>query len=128
MHYIACNNNYIFKLKGKLMNIKNIDAPNGNIILKLSGEMDALGCSKIRPNLEEIANQTHPHTVLDINKISFIDSSGIGAIVFLFKRLREQGRSMEIIGVQGQPQELMKLLRIDAAIPVTVNIERQQEI
>lgn len=101
------------------MNIENIDAPNGNVIIELSGEMDALGCSKIRQDLEAITKQQHQHTVLDVNKISFIDSSGIGAIVFLFKRLKEQGRSMEITGVQGQPQELMKLLRIDAAIPVS---------
>ena len=110
------------------MNINNIETENGNLVIQLSGEMDALGCSKIRPNLEEIANQTHLHTVLDINQISFIDSSGIGAIVFLFKRLKQQGRSLEIIGVQGQPQELMTLLRIDAAIPVTATIDRQLEV
>ena len=111
------------------MNIENIDATNGNVIIKLSGEMDALGCSKIRPNLEALARQQHRHTVVDINQISFIDSSGIGAIVFLFKRLKEQGRSMEIIGVQGQPQELMKLLRIDSAIPLSIAAysDQQQE-
>lgn len=111
------------------MNIENIDATNGNLIIKLNGEMDALGCSKIRPDLEEVTNQQHLHTVLDLNKISFIDSSGIGAIVFLFKRLKEQGRSMEIVGVQGQPQELMRLLRIDAAIPVSdaADIDHKQE-
>lgn len=111
------------------MNIENMNAADGNKILKLSGEMDALGCSTIRPDFEELIKQQHLHTVLDINKISFIDSSGIGAIVFLFKRLKEQGRSMEIIGVQGQPQELMKLLRIDSAIPVSSadSIERKLE-
>jgi len=101
------------------MNIKNSKTENGNIILKLSGEMDALGCSKIREDLESVAEQQNQHTILDINQINFIDSSGIGAIVFLFKRLKEQGRTLEIIGVQGQPQELMTLLRIDSAIPIS---------
>lgn len=110
------------------MNIKNIDAANGNVIIQLSGEMDALGCSKIRPDLEALSRQTHPHTVIDIKQISFIDSSGIGAIVFLFKRLKEQGRSMEIVGVQGQPQELMKLLRIEAAIPLTIAANSEQQL
>ncbi|MFT6139428.1 MAG: anti-anti-sigma factor [Psychromonas sp.] len=111
------------------MNIKNIETTNNNVIIQLSGEMDALGCSKIRPNLEALSKQAYPHTVLDIEQVSFIDSSGIGAIVFLFKRLKEQGRTMEIVGVQGQPQELMKLLRIDAAIalsminPATLKLE-----
>ncbi len=111
------------------MNIEQFDTAKNNLMIKLSGEMDALGCSKIRPNLEEITTLQHQHIVLDISSISFIDSSGIGAIVFLFKRLKEQGRSMEIIGVQGQPQELMKLLRIDSAIPLSLalNVETQQE-
>ena len=101
------------------MNIKNTLDSNGNLIVQLTGEMDALGCSQIRKDFEALTQQTHHHTLLDINNINFIDSSGIGAIVFLFKRLKEQGRTLEIIGVQGQPQELMKLLRIDSAIPIT---------
>ncbi|WP_028863923.1 STAS domain-containing protein [Psychromonas aquimarina] len=111
------------------MNIERFDTAKNNLMVKLSGEMDALGCSKIRPNLEEITTQNHHHIILDISSISFIDSSGIGAIVFLFKRLKEQGRSMEITGVQGQPQELMTLLRIDCAIPLTPAItpDAQQE-
>lgn len=98
------------------MNIELLESENKNLIIKLSGEMDAHGCSKIRSNLEQVAQQKYPHIIIDLNSVSFIDSSGIGAIVFLFKRLKEQSRSMEIIGVQGQPKELMKLLRMDTAI------------
>jgi len=98
------------------MNIEQLDTANNHLIIKLSGEMDAQGCSVIRPQLEDVCNQNQPHIIIDINSVSFIDSSGIGAIVFLFKRLKEKNRSMEIIGVRGQPKELMKLLRIDSAI------------
>ena len=108
------------------MNIQHIDTPDGNLMIKLSGEMDALGCSKIRPVLEAITNNNHLHIILDINQIEFIDSSGIGAIVFLFKRLKAQSRTMEIIGVQGQPQELMTLLRIDSAIPITITLKASE--
>jgi len=98
------------------MNIEQLISDNDNLTVKLSGEMDAQGCSEIRPRLEEVMQQKQPHIVIDVSAVSFIDSSGIGAIVFLFKRLKEQNRSMEIIGVQGQPKELMLLLRMDSAI------------
>jgi len=97
------------------MNIEQLVNDN-NLMITLSGEMDAQGCTEIRPRLEEIMLQKEPHIVIDVSAVSFIDSSGIGAIVFLFKRLKEQNRSMEIIGVQGQPKELMLLLRMDSAI------------
>ena len=31
------------------MNIECIDTPDGDLVVKLCGEMDALGCTKIRP-------------------------------------------------------------------------------
>ena len=108
------------------MNIKQVNTSNNKLLILLTGEMDANGCSKIRPDLEAITEQHQPHIVLDISGISFIDSSGIGAIVFLFKRLKEQQRSMGIIGVQGQPHELMTLLHIDSAIPL--NSGHDQEV
>ncbi|PKG37916.1 STAS domain-containing protein [Psychromonas sp. Urea-02u-13] len=108
------------------MNIKQVNSSNEHLVIILTGEMDADGCSKIRPDLEAVTQQTQIHIVLDISGISFIDSSGIGAIVFLFKRLKEQQRTMGIIGVQGQPKELMTLLRIDSAIPL--NSGHDQEL
>lgn len=100
------------------MNIEQFDVINNNLMVKLSGEMDAQGCTTIRPTLDKITELAQAHIVIDISKVNFIDSSGIGAIVFLFKRLKTQNRSLEIIGVQGQPKELMLLLRMDSAIPL----------
>ena len=108
-----------------MMDIKQLDTTD-NITIELSGEMDAQGCSTIRPDLEQVTNQSQPHIIIDMSSVSFIDSSGIGAIVFLFKRLKSQNRSMEIIGVQGQPKELMLLLRMDSAI--TLHCEPDQEV
>ncbi|WP_323795508.1 STAS domain-containing protein [Nisaea sp.] len=54
---------------------------------------------------------------LDMSKTDFIDSSGIGAIVFLYKRLVMQSRTLELHGVNGQPRDLIAMLRLDRAIP-----------
>ncbi len=102
------------------MDLECMDTPCGDLVVKLCGEMDALGCTKIRTELERITDTENINVSLDLSQVSFLDSSGIGAIVFLYKRLKAQGRTLIIVGVQGQPQELMKLLRIDSAIPVKV--------
>ncbi len=101
------------------MNLECIDTSGGNLVVKLCGEMDALGCTKIRTGLEQITDTENTNVSLDLSQVSFLDSSGISAIVFLYKRLKAQGRTLIIVGVQGQPQELIKLLRIDSAIPVS---------
>ncbi|MBV1920856.1 MAG: STAS domain-containing protein [Pseudomonadales bacterium] len=95
-------------------------SPNGDLVLSLSGEMDAHGCSQIKSILEEIVSSVQtPNVLLDLNDVEFIDSSGIGAIVYLFKRLKAQHQTLVIRGVHGQPKELMELLRVGSAIPIS---------
>lgn len=101
------------------MMIEHHEQQNGTLMLKLAGEMDAAGCALVRDDLEEIVSSAPQQgLVLDISAVTFLDSSGIGMIVFLFKRLKADGRSFRIVNVGGQPRELMQLLRIEKAIPV----------
>lgn len=92
----------------------------GSLIVDLEGELDAEGSSKIRKALENIAlaDTADDIVFLDLFKVNFIDSSGIGTIVFLFKQLKENNRQLNIVGVHGQPREILELLRIHKAIPV----------
>lgn len=95
-------------------------ATNSNLVIQLHGDMDATGCSEIRSTLQGIIN-THSKReaiALDLSHVTFLDSSGIGVIVFLYKRLKSQNCSLEIINTHGQPLEFIKLLRIDSTIPV----------
>jgi len=98
-----------------------------DLVLELHGEFDAQGSAEIRQELEEIASETRPEIVfLDLQNVVFIDSSGVGAIVFLYKRLKENSRSLEITGAHGQPRELLELLRVHKAIPVALGNEDHQ--
>ena len=93
----------------------------GDLVIELHGEFDALGSTEIRPTLDSVLHETDPeHVFLDIHNVSFIDSSGVGAIVYLYKRLKENSRKLRISGAQGQPRELLELLRIHKAIPLVL--------
>ena len=101
------------------MNLEITSNSNEDLVINLHGEMDAVGCSQLRPDLEQIASsETKQNVVLNMGQVNFLDSSGVGVIVFLYKRLKAQSRGLEIYGAQGQPQELMELLRIDKVIPI----------
>ena len=42
-----------------------------------------------------------------------VDSSGVGALVSLYKRVRAQGGDVVITGLRDQPLAIFKLLRLD---------------
>jgi len=92
---------------------------SGDYTIKLIGEFDAHGCREIREQLDNMALSCGQKKLsVDMKDVSFIDSSGVGAIVFLFKRIRATGGNMCLINVHSQPQELLSLLRVHEAITV----------
>ena len=83
------------------------------VTLVISGELGALTVSEIRPELDQIVADGDKRVVVDLRGLRLVDSSGVGAIVSLFKRVRAEGRQFEVTGVQGQPLQIFQVLRLD---------------
>lgn len=88
------------------------------VLVALEGEFDALAVSDARPTLEGIIANTDANVVLDFTKVNFLDSSGVGCLVFLFKRLYALKRTLTLQGLHDQPRRLVQSLRIDRAMTV----------
>lgn len=92
---------------------------SGDYTAKLVGEFDAQGCREVRKDLEAVVDKCGNNLLaLDMTDVSFIDSSGVGAIVFLFKRIKAGGGDLALVNVHSQPHELLTLLRVNEAITV----------
>ncbi|PKF49772.1 STAS domain-containing protein [Enterovibrio nigricans] len=101
------------------MQIETIKQEDGSQLIRINGDMDSQGCTELQPEFDHLVNnETLQDTTISLAGVDFLDSSGIGAIVFLFKRLKAKGKSLSLIEVHGQPMEIIRLLRIDSAIPV----------
>jgi anti-anti-sigma factor len=90
--------------------------------LMIQGPFDALAADKLRPEFDRLATHGSGDLTLDLSGVDFIDSSGIGAIVFLYKRMIGQKRRLEVTGLDGQPRDLFRFLRIDRTIPVVERV------
>jgi len=90
-----------------------ITRKEGVVTLKVAGELDALSVTNLRPSVDGLANEEPKHVVVDLGGLRLIDSSGVGAIVSLFKRVRAYGGRFEVCDVQGQPLSVFKVLRLD---------------
>lgn len=89
-------------------------------VLPIIGQFDALAVEKLRPSFADIAEKEQRDVRLDLSNVNFIDSSGIGAIVFLYKRVSARDKTLTITGLHGQPLDLIRFLRIDKTIPIEI--------
>ncbi len=95
-------------------------------ILTLKGNLDALTAPELRPTIEDLVAIRKTKVVFDLKGLTLIDSSGVGAIVSLFKRVRMLGGDVKIAGLVNQPKEIFRLLRLDRAFDLFETVEEAQ--
>lgn len=92
------------------------------VTYKMADDMDADFMASIRLDLEKLADGDED-VVLDVSDVTFIDSSGIGGTVFLYKRLATQGRKLKLRGLAGQPLQMLRYLRLTELLALSVDGE-----
>jgi anti-sigma B factor antagonist len=77
------------------------------------GELDALSAPELRPVFDRLVEDGRRDITIDLSELRLIDSSGVGALVGLYKRTRAQGGSVRFVGLNSQPLVIFKMLRLD---------------
>jgi anti-sigma B factor antagonist len=91
----------------------------GSTVLRVRGELDALSCPELRLVVDTLAAQEKCVVVVDLSELRLIDSSGVGVMVSLYKRVRANGGDVRFVGVTAQPLVIFKLLRLDRAFELS---------
>ena len=89
---------------------------NGVVSLQIEGELDAVTVAQIRPAIDALVAERLPIVVVDVSRLRLIDSSGVGALVFLYKHAKEYGGVVTVQGLRDQPLSIFKLLRLDRVL------------
>jgi anti-sigma B factor antagonist len=87
--------------------------------LRIEGTLDAVTAPDLRGVIDKLVAEKRASVTLDLSALRLIDSSGVGVIVSLFKRVRAHGGEVKIVGLNDQPRAVFKLLRLDRVFPVT---------
>ena len=82
-----------------------------NLIVSIDGELDLETSPEFRAVVEEKLNhyKTIRHLILDLKKVHFIDSSGLGVILGRLKRISQEGGRLSAINVSDQVKRIFEL-------------------
>src|SRR6266540_3332843 len=94
----------------------NLNTQEDSAVLSIGGELDALSVCDLRPVINRIGEEQPSKVLIDLSHLRLIDSSGVGAIVALFKKVKAYEGSLAVVGVQEQPLAILRLLRLDRVL------------
>ena len=82
---------------------------DGKTIVAVGGEIDVYTAPKLRDKITELVGNGDYNLVIDMEKVDFLDSTGLGVLVGGLKKVRAHDGSMRLICNQ---ERLLKIFRI----------------
>ncbi|WP_157109951.1 anti-sigma F factor antagonist [Thermanaeromonas toyohensis] len=89
------------------------------LIARIKGEVDLSTAERLRQELEASLDHARAHLLyLDLEGVSFMDSSGLGVILGRYRRLSQKGGKVVICRPQPQVRRLLDLSGLSKIIDI----------
>ena len=78
-------------------------------VVEVGGEVDVYTAPRLRDRLNEVVGSGQQHLVVDLGRVDFLDSTGLGVLVGVYRRLSRAGGSLVLVCPH---ERLLKIFRI----------------
>lgn len=98
----------------------NLTCEETNSVLLITAEdsrIDASVAIQFKDSMRELTKDQTGRIVVDMTKVDFVDSSGLGAIVAAMKQL-DSGQKLELAGLSPTVGKVFRLTRMDSVFKI----------
>ena len=74
--------------------------------VRVKGEIDIYSCPQLNKNLLAMIEEGHPHLILNLDHVNYVDSTGLGTIAHAARTLAEQKGHISVVCQNSQIKTL----------------------
>ncbi len=91
----------------------------GVVVVGVDGQLIVGNRQELKQKVLDALEAGDKKFVIDFSKTGYIDSSGLGVLVSLSKKIREQGGDLRLAGLNEDLQTLFELTKLDTLFSIT---------
>lgn len=99
------------------MNLHSTYHDTVNLIAVDDARIDSAVALRFKDDMRSLTEQGPDHIVLDLSRVTFVDSSGLGAIVASMKQLGP-GKRLDLAGLTPDVAKVFRLTRMDTVFTI----------
>ena len=92
-------------------------------VVEVGGEIDVYTAPRLREQLVDLVADGKYHLVVDMERVDFLDSTGLGVLVGGLKRVRTQDGSLRLVCTQDRILKIFRITGLDKVFPVFASVE-----
>jgi anti-sigma B factor antagonist len=97
-------------------------------IVDIQGDMDLYNSTEVRRVFMKIMEKKIERLVLNFEAVDYIDSSGIGALIFICSTAKKANIKLAITYVRGAVKKAMQLTKLIGYLPITADLNRALDL
>ncbi|HEU4895479.1 MAG TPA: STAS domain-containing protein [Acidimicrobiia bacterium] len=105
------------------LSIASSELPGGWLCIAVTGEIDLATVPELESAIDSVLTDNSHSLVVDLRETSFMDSTGLKALVMAHRRFDENGRQFAIAVSGGPVSRLIDLSGVEGSIRVVETID-----
>lgn len=97
---------------------------DGVVIMEIEGQLIVGNRQELKQKMLEELEKGGRKFLIDFDKTGYIDSSGLGVLVSLSKKIREQGGDLRLANLNEDLRTLFELTKLDTLFQIAETRER----
>ena len=93
--------------------------PNGVVVVAVDGQLIVGNRQELKQKILDALEAGDRKFLIDFTRTGYIDSSGLGVLVSLSKKIRDQGGDLRLAGLNEDLKTLFELTKLDTLFAIS---------
>lgn len=100
-----------------------VETSDGRVLIRASGELDVSNSASLVQAGEDAMADGYETVLVDFSGITFVDSSGLSALVALHRHAAERGVFVAVVALGDSTRRIIDLMGLDETLNLHPNVE-----
>src|SRR5207237_7906203 len=97
---------------------------DGASVVSLRGEIDVYTAPRLRQTLIDLVEGGATDIVVDMERVDFLDSTGLGVLVGGLKRVKDKDGSMKLVATQDRILKIFDITGLSKVFPIFGSLDK----
>ena len=104
------------------MSVK-IEMKNGLAVCYVDGEIDINTSPEVKKSFDKLISSKAPKIVVNLTKVTYVDSSGLATLVEILKNMRSYGGKLRLSNMSPKVKSLFEITKLEKLFEIIANEE-----